>query len=98
MSVSTAPPSSSYVSTGGWLGRHRDVNRFRFLRLRDADVEDLVLARAVAVHRDAFAVEVEREQVRLLHVLDGGLARHIDRLRDRGIAIFLERGLHANVP
>src|SRR3989441_4216280 len=80
------------------LGRHRNMDLFRLLGLRDADVEDLVLARSVAVHRDAFAVEVEREQVRLLHVLDGGLPREIDRLRDRGVAPILESGLHSDMP
>src|SRR2546428_754051 len=109
MSVSTAPPSSSYVSPGGWtpvlcmpksrgLRRQLNVDLLRLVRLRDADVEDLVLARAVAVHRDAFAVQVEREQVRLLHVLDGGLTWQIDRLRDRGVAPVLEGGLHSHVP
>src|SRR5207244_12016201 len=68
------------------------------LGLRDADVETLGLARAVAVARDAFAVEVEREEIGLLHVLDGGRARKVDRLRDRGVAPILERSLHANVP
>src|SRR2546426_9428278 len=80
------------------LGRHRNMNLFRLLGLRDADVEDLVLARAVAVHGDAFAVEVEGEQVGLLHVLDGGLPREIDRLRDRGVAPILEGGLHSDMP
>src|SRR2546422_2197089 len=92
-----------HVGTGsrpddGWLGGHLDVDRFRFLRLRDSDVENLVLARAVAVHRDAFAMEVEREQVRLLHILDGGLPREINRLRDRGVAPVLEGGLHSDMP
>src|SRR5213594_500137 len=82
----------------GGLGWYLDVNRFRLFGLRDADVEDLVLARAVAVHRDALAVEVEREEIGLLHVLDRGLARKVDRLRDRGVAPILERSLHANVP
>src|SRR5213593_2663759 len=82
----------------GGLGRHLHVNRFRLLGLRDADVEDLVLARAISVHGDAFAMEVEREQVRLLHVLDGGLPREIDRLRDRGIGVFLEARLHSHMP
>src|SRR6059036_495802 len=82
----------------GGLGRHVDMDLLRLLGLRDADVEDLVLARAVAVDRDAFAVEVEREEIGLLHVLDGGLARKVDRLRDRGVAPILERSLHANVP
>src|SRR6058998_154196 len=82
----------------GGLGRHLHVNRFRLLGLRDADVEDLVLARAISVHGDAFAVEVEREQIRLLHVLDGGLPREIDRLRDRGVAPVLEGGLHSDMP
>src|SRR5207244_2866740 len=45
----------------------------------DADVEDLVLPRTVAVDRDAFALQVEREEVGLLHVLDRGLARKVDR-------------------
>src|SRR2546427_3180012 len=82
----------------GGLGRHVDMDLLRLLGLRDADVEDLVLARAVAVDRDALAVQLVGEQVGRLHVLEGGLARHIDRLRDRGIAIFLERRLHANMP
>src|SRR2546422_6564496 len=91
------------VRTGAWpddcrLGRHRNMDLFRLLGLRDADVEDLVLARAVAVHGDAFAMEVEREQIRLLHVLDGGLPREINRLRDRGVAPVLEGGLHSHVP
>src|SRR6058998_2027149 len=82
----------------GGLGRHLDVDLLRLLGLRDADVENLVLARAVAVDRDAFAMEVEREQVRLLHVLDGGLPREINRLRDRGVAPVLEGGLHSDMP
>src|SRR5436309_66878 len=82
----------------GGLGWHLDVNRFRLVRFCDADVEDLVLARAVAVHRDAFAVEVKGEQVRLLHVLDGGLPREINRLRDGRVTPVLEGGLHTNVP
>src|SRR2546427_1870948 len=50
------------VRTGAWpddcrLGRHRNMDLFRLLGLRDADVEDLVLARAVAVHGGAFAME-----------------------------------------
>src|SRR2546425_535995 len=80
------------------LWGHFDMDLFRVLGLRDADVEDLVLARAVAVHRDAFTVEVEREQVRLLHVLDGGFPRQVDCLRDRGIAPVLEGGLHSDMP
>src|SRR5438093_3842824 len=80
------------------LARHRNMDLFRLLGLRDADVEDLVLARAISVHGDAFAVEVEREQIRLLHVLDGGLPREIDRLRDRGVAPVLEGGLHSDMP
>src|SRR2546425_2278863 len=96
-------PTGDHVGTGsrpddrGPWG-HFDVNLFELVRLRDADVEDLVLARAVAVDRDAFAVEVEREQVRLLHVLDSGLPREIDRLRDRGVAPVLEGGLHSHMP
>src|SRR5881409_1400044 len=77
--------AGDHVGTGsrpddGGLGRHLDVDLLRLLGPRDADVEDLVLARAVAVDRDAFAVEVEREEIGLLHVLDGGLARKVDRL------------------
>src|SRR5206468_3341682 len=82
----------------GGLGWHLDANRFGLVRFCDADVEDLVLARAVAVHRDAFAVEVKGEQVRLLHVLDGGLPREINRLRDGRVTPVLEGGLHTNVP
>src|SRR2546425_1219407 len=43
-------------------------------------------------------MEVEREQVRLLHILDGGLPREINRLRDRGVAPVLEGGLHSDMP
>src|SRR2546428_251187 len=50
------------------------------------------------VDRDALAVQIVGEQVGLLHVLDGGLAGKVDRLRDRGVAPVLERSLHANVP
>src|SRR6266571_74451 len=95
--------AGDHVGTGArpddrGLWGHFDMDLFRVLGLRDADVEDLVLARAVAVHRDAFTVEVEREQVRLFHVLDGGFPRQVDCLRDRGIAPVLEGGLHANMP
>src|SRR2546426_826554 len=75
-----------------------DADRLRLLRLRDPDVQDLVLARAVAVHGNAFALELVGEEVRLLHILDGGLARQVDRLRDRSVAVILERGLHTDVP
>src|SRR2546428_5193174 len=95
--------AGDHVGTGsrpddGGLGWHLDVNLFRLLRVSDADVEDLVLARSVAVDRDALAVQIVGEQVGLLHVLDGGLAGKVDRLRDRGVAPVLERSLHANVP
>src|SRR5437870_5161771 len=95
--------TGDHVGTGsrpddGGLGWHLDVNLFRLLRVSDADVEDLVLARSVAVDRDALAVQIVGEQVGLLHVLDGGLAGKVDRLRDRGVAPVLERSLHANVP
>src|SRR5437899_6049776 len=40
-----------------------DADRFRLLRFRDADVQDLVLAGPVAVHRDAFALEFVGEEV-----------------------------------
>src|SRR2546426_343265 len=78
-------PTGDHVGTGSrpddrGLRGHFDVDLFRLARLRDADVQDLVLARAVAVDRDAFALQVEREEVRLLDVLDGGFTREIDRL------------------
>src|SRR2546428_1377781 len=75
-----------------------DADRLRLLRLRDPDVQDLVLTRAVAVHGDAVALELVGEEVRLLHILDGGLARPADRLRDRSVAVILERGLQTDVP
>ena len=80
------------------LRRNFDVNFRRLLRVRDTDVQDLVFPRAVAVDGDAFAMQVEREQVGLLHVLHSRLPPHVDRLRDRGIAPVLERGLHPHVP
>src|SRR2546425_1142531 len=40
---------------GGGLGWHLDADLLWLVGLRDADVEDLVLARAVAVHCDALA-------------------------------------------
>src|SRR2546428_4113277 len=83
---------------GRRLGGNFDADRLRLLRLRDPDVQDLVLARAVAVHGNAFALELVGEEVRLLHILDGGLARQVDRLRDRSVAVILERGLHTDVP
>src|SRR5256886_6816557 len=60
--------AGDHIGTRSWpydggLGGHLDVNRFRLLGLRDADGEDLILARAVAVHGDAFAVEVGGEPV-----------------------------------
>src|SRR5207245_7615401 len=66
--------AGDHVGTGsraddGGLGRHLDMDRLRLLGLRDADVEDLILPRPVAVHRDAPAVEVHRHDVRLLHTL-----------------------------
>src|SRR5438093_2062359 len=59
-------PAGDHIGTGarpddGGLGRHLDVNLFRLVLLRDPDIEDLVPARAVAVDRDPFAMEVERE-------------------------------------
>src|SRR2546428_749280 len=75
-----------------------DADLLRLLRLRNADVQDLVLAGAVAVHGDAFAVQVMGQEVRFLHVLHGRLPRQVDRFRHRGVAPVLERRLHANVP
>src|SRR2546428_3351605 len=75
-----------------------DADRLRLLRFRDADVQDLVLPRAVAVHGDALAVQLVGPEICLLHVVHSGLAWEVDRLRDGGVAPVLERGLHANVP
>src|SRR5256712_8665671 len=83
---------------GRRLRGNLDADRLRLLRLRDADVQDLVLARAVAVPRDALALELVRQEICLLHVVHRGLAWEVDRLRDGGVAPVLERGLHANVP
>src|SRR2546426_12261793 len=87
--------TGDHVGTGsgpddGGLRRHLDVDLFRLVRVCDSDVEDLILPRAVAVHRDAFAVQIVCEQVGFLHVLDGGLAREIDRLRDGRVRVVLE--------
>src|SRR2546428_3714412 len=83
---------------GRGLRRNFDADLLRLLRLRDADVQDLVLAGAVAVHGDAFAVQLIGQEVRFLHVLHGRLPRQVDRFRHRGVAPVLERRLHANVP
>src|SRR3989449_6589888 len=54
-------PTGDHVGTGSrpddrGLRGHFDVDLFRLARLRDADVQDLVLARAVAVDRYALAL------------------------------------------
>src|SRR5207245_8462611 len=56
-------PSGDDVRTGSrpdheGLGWYLDMDRFRLVRLRDADIQDLVLPRAVAVDRDSFAVQI----------------------------------------
>src|SRR2546425_1106399 len=71
---------------GRGLRRNFDADLLRLLRLRDADVQDLVLAGAVAVHGDAFAVQLIGQEVRFLHVLHGRLPRQVDRFRHRGVA------------
>src|SRR5437879_6167999 len=54
-------PGSRPADAG--LGWPLDVNLFRLLRVSDADVEDLVLARSVAVDRDGLAVQTVGAQV-----------------------------------
>src|SRR2546425_4065071 len=83
---------------GRGLRGNFDADLLRLLRFRDANVQDLVLAGAVAVHGDAFAVQVMGQEVRFLHVLYGCLPRQVDRFRHRGVAPVLERRLHTNVP
>ncbi len=58
----------------------------------------LELAATVAIHGHALAREGERQAIDLFHVLRRCVLREIDRLGDRGIAMFLEGGLHAHVP
>src|SRR3990172_4186140 len=87
------------------LRRHLDADLLRRRRgrlrrsgLRDADIEDLVLARTVPVHRDALALQLVREEVRLLHVVHGRVVGHVDRLRHSRITVVLEGRLHPHVP
>src|SRR5438046_1565366 len=51
------------------LRRDFDVDCRRLLR-RDTDVQDLVFPRAVAVDGDAFAMQIEPDEVGLLHAPD----------------------------
>src|SRR5437879_2100523 len=80
------------------LLRAFDADFRRLLCLHDADVQDLVFPRSVAVHRDALALQIESKEVGLLHVLHGRLPGHVDRLRDSGVGIVLETRLHTHVP
>ncbi len=55
-------------------------------------------AATVAVDSDAFAVQLVGQVVNPLDVSNGGRAREIDGLADRGVAMLLKSGLHAHVP
>src|SRR5213079_2721463 len=83
---------------GRGFRRDLDSHLRRLLRLCDPDVQDLVLAGAVAVDRDPLAMEVVREEVGFLHVLHGRLPRHVDRLRDGRVRVVLESRLHSYMP
>ena len=73
-------------------------SRSAFALLGRAGGEHLVVARAVAVDRDALALEVVRELVDRAHVVDRGGVREVRRLGDRRVAVLLEGRLHAHVP
>ena len=63
-----------------------------------ASRENLVVAGAVAIHSHALALERVRELVNRPNILRRCRMREVGRLRDRGIAILLEGGLHPDVP
>ena len=65
---------------------------------RAAGGEHLLVAPAVAIHRDALAVELVRQPVDLLDVLLGGVVGEVGGLGDRRVAVLLEGGLHPDVP
>ena len=51
-----------------------------------------------AVNRNSFAVKMIRQPIRLIHARLLCPFGEIYRLADRGIAVFLEAGLHTDVP
>src|ERR1051325_3943294 len=59
--------------------------------------EDLAVAAAVAVDRDAFATELVGELIGALDVLWSGVAPEVDGLADGGVDVALEGGLHPDV-
>src|SRR5262245_25214098 len=62
-----------------------------------AGYEDLAIATAVAVDRDAFATELVGELIGALDVLWRGVAPEVDGLADGGVDVALEGGLHPDV-
>src|SRR5262249_55981495 len=71
----------------------------RFLRLLGRTRREyLVVAAAVTIHRDAFAIHVVRELVDLPHVVDRGRVREVRRFADGRVAVLLKGRLHLDVP
>ena len=60
--------------------------------------EHLHVPTAVAIHRDALAVQRVRQLVDLTHVVLCCFIREVARLADGAVGMLLERRLHANVP
>ena len=60
--------------------------------------EDLEVAGAVAVDRDAFAAQLPGELVDLADLFLGGFVAEVDRLGDGVVGGFLEGGLHPHMP
>ena len=59
--------------------------------------EDLAVAAAVAIDRDAFATELVGELIGALDVVWCGVAPEVDGLADGGVDVALEGGLHPDV-
>src|SRR6185295_10223242 len=57
----------------------------RFVHALDLSAQYLFLTRTVAIHRDAFATKLVRQNVCSPYVVDARLAGEVDRLGNRGI-------------
>ncbi len=80
------------------LGLRRLGSLLLLLGLRRVERrEDLALAAAVAVVGDRLDTELPREPVDAVRVLDRGVRRRVDRLRDRVVDVLLARGQHAEM-
>src|SRR5690606_23230284 len=87
----------AYLALERCVGQRRSLSTLGLCLFRSARGENLAIARAVAVHRDALAVQGVRQFVDLLHVFACGGVREVRGLRDGGVAVLLEGSLHANV-